>query len=162
LNVSNIETAETEPASAGVATPAEQTGAALPPPPSAGLFWGTGRRKTAVARVRLTPGEGKISINGREVDAYFREPQERNAVRDALLATNTIKHFNVWASVSGGGHSGQAGAVLLGVARALLRADQRYEAVLRERGFLTRDSREVERKKYGRRKARRRFQFSKR
>lgn len=144
------------------ATPVAQMEASLPPPPASGLFWGTGRRKSAVARVRLTPGDGTILINGRDVDTYFREPQERNAARDALRVTNTLKHFNAHILVQGGGHSGQAGAVLLGVARALVKADARYEPLLREHGYLTRDSREVERKKYGRRKARRRFQFSKR
>jgi small subunit ribosomal protein S9 len=142
--------------------PVAQTDDALPSPPASGIFWGTGRRKSAVARVRLVPGEGKILVNDRDVDRYFCEPQERNAAKDALLATNTTKHFNVFVSVKGGGHSGQAGAVLLGMARALVKADARYEPVLRDRGYLTRDSREVERKKYGRRKARRRFQFSKR
>lgn len=141
---------------------ADAAGMELPPPPKSGIFWGTGRRKSAVARVRLTPGDGKLLINGRELDAYFHEPEERSAVTDPLTTTNTTKHFNVHVSVSGGGHAGQAGAVKLGVARALLKADQRYESALRGKGYLTRDSREVERKKYGRRKARRRFQFSKR
>src|SRR5262245_40771767 len=101
--------------------PATQPEASLPPPPASGIFWGTGRRKSAVARVRLIPGDGKILVNERDVDRYFCEPQERNAAKDALIATNTIKHFNVFASVKGGGHSGQAGAVLLGVARALVK-----------------------------------------
>jgi small subunit ribosomal protein S9 len=134
----------------------------LPPPPASGIFLGTGRRKSAVARVRLSPGAGTISINGRPVDRYFTEIQERAAVIDPLAVTNTLGRFDVIVNVTGGGHSGQAGAIRLGVARALVRAEKRYEPVLRERGFLTRDSRIVERKKYGRRKARRRFQFSKR
>lgn len=131
-------------------------------PPKQGIFWGTGRRKTAVARVRLVPGQGKMLINGREPNHYFLEPQERTQITDPLTATNATKFFDVHITVHGGGHTGQAGAVLLGVSRALIKADGRYEAALRQRGFLTRDSREVERKKYGRRKARRRFQFSKR
>jgi len=133
-----------------------------PPPPSEGLFRGTGRRKSAVARVRLIPGEGTIKINKRAVDDYFTEPQEQAAVCEPLIATNTAGHWNVLVSVRGGGHSGQAGAIRLGVARALVKADSRYEPALRQAGYLTRDSRRVERKKYGLRKARRRFQFSKR
>ena len=133
-----------------------------PPPPSEGLFRGTGRRKSAVARVRLIPGEGAIKINKRAVDDYFTELQEQTAVSEPLIATNTAGHWNVLVSVHGGGHSGQAGAIRLGVARALVKADRRYEPALRKAGYLTRDSRRVERKKYGLRKARRRFQFSKR
>ena len=133
-----------------------------PQAPTTGLFWGTGRRKSAVARVRLIPGEGKVLINKREVDDYFREPQERLAVCEPLIATDTEKVFNVFVNVKGGGHSGQAGAIRLGVARALLKANARYEPPLREKAYLTRDARVVERKKYGQRKARRRFQFSKR
>lgn len=164
--------AETTPSqeTAGAATPA--AGAAVPAtgadaeaaarPPAQGVFWGTGRRKCAVARVRIMPGQGRIVVNKRPAEQYFREPQEQNAVRDPLLATNTLGSYDVLVNVQGGGHSGQAGAVRLGIARALVKADPRHEAPLRERGFLTRDARVVERKKYGRRKARRRFQFSKR
>jgi small subunit ribosomal protein S9 len=133
-----------------------------PAPPTQGVFWGTGRRKSAVARVRIVPGEGKLVINKRTVDEYFSEPQERLAVRESLMATNTESSFNVFVNVRGGGHSGQAGAIRLGIARALVRANTRYEPTLREKGYLTRDARVVERKKYGQRKARRRFQFSKR
>jgi len=131
-------------------------------PPASGEAWGTGRRKSAVARVRLVPGQGKILINKRPVDEYFHEPQERAAVREPLLATKTDSLFDVMVNVVGGGHTGQAGAVRLGVARALLKANSRHEPLLREHGYLTRDARVVERKKYGQRKARRRFQFSKR
>ncbi|MFQ5806415.1 MAG: 30S ribosomal protein S9 [Phycisphaerae bacterium] len=134
----------------------------MPPPPASGVFWGTGRRKSAVARVRLIPGEGKILINKRAVDDYFSEPQERLAVRESLIATHTDSFFDVFVNVRGGGHSGQAGAIRLGVARALVKANNRYEPLLRDKGYLTRDARVVERKKYGQRKARRRFQFSKR
>jgi small subunit ribosomal protein S9 len=134
----------------------------MPTPPSSGVYWGTGRRKSAVARVRLIPGEGKILINKREVDQYFSEPQEQLAVRESLLATKTEKSFDVFVNVGGGGHAGQAGAIRLGVARALVKANAGYEAALREKNYLTRDARVVERKKYGQRKARRRFQFSKR
>ena len=160
-------TAET-PADAPVEAPVEdaveqpQAEPQAPPPPTTGVFLGTGRRKTAVARVRLTPGDGKILINKRELNQYFNEPHEREAVTNPLSATDTLKHWNVTANVRGGGHSGQADAVLLGVARALLQANKEYEPKLREAGYLTRDSRRVERKKYGRAKARKRFQFSKR
>lgn len=133
-----------------------------PQPPASGVFWGTGRRKSSVARVRLMPGEGKILINQRTVEDYFREPQERLGVREPLIATRTEGSFDVFVNVCGGGHTGQAGAIRLGLARALLKANSRYESPLREKGHLTRDARVVERKKYGQRKARRRFQFSKR
>ncbi len=136
--------------------------ATLPPPPSSGLFIATGRRKSAVARVRVTPGQGKILINGRELNDYFKVVSERDAVTSPLSATKTTGMININVSVAGGGRHGQADAVRLGVSRALVKAEKRYEPALRDLGFLTRDSREVERKKYGRRGARRRFQFSKR
>ena len=142
--------------------PATEEVLEVPPPPTSGLYWGTGRRKSAVARVRLVPGAGKILINKREVEDYFTQPQERLAVRESLLATKTEKAFDVFVNVSGGGHAGQAGAVRLGIARALVKANAGYEPALREKNYLTRDARVVERKKYGQRKARRRFQFSKR
>jgi small subunit ribosomal protein S9 len=158
--------AESEPAPAEVATvaaPAEKpAGADVSQPAAAGMFWGTGRRKRAVARVRLVPGEGKVLINRRTVEEYFQEPQEQAAVHEPLIATNTTSGFDVFVNVRGGGHSGQADAIRLGVARALVKADNRHESALREKGYLTRDARVVERKKYGQRKARRRFQFSKR
>jgi len=124
--------------------------------------WGLGRRKTAVARVRIAPGEGNIRINRRDVASYFTEEQDRKAVHAPLVATDTMGRFDVWANVRGGGPSGQAGAVLLGISRALLEVDPEFESVLRAGGYLTRDPRMVERKKYGQRGARRRFQFSKR
>jgi small subunit ribosomal protein S9 len=133
----------------------------ISPPPS-GVYWGTGRRKCAIARVRLIPGAGKILVNKRGVEEYFHEPQEQLAVRESLLATKTEKSFDVFVNVRGGGHAGQAGAIRLGVARALVKANAGYEAALRDKNYLTRDARVVERKKYGQRKARRRFQFSKR
>jgi len=154
--------AVTAPAHVGVPAQAEVQPAAVVTPPAKGAYWGTGRRKSAVARVRLLAGDGTIKINKRAVDDYFTEPQERAAVAEPLKVTNTVGHWNVFVNVHGGGHTGQAGAILLGVARALVKADGRHEAALREAGYLTRDSRRVERKKYGQRKARRRFQFSKR
>jgi len=158
------ETESSAPESAvAAAVPEAQTPepTAAEPPPGA-FFWGTGRRKCAVARVRLMRGAGKILINQRAVDQFFQEPQERLAVRESLLATKTEGAFDVFVNVRGGGHTGQAQAIRLGVARALVRADARHEAPLRDKGYLTRDARIVERKKYGQRKARRRFQFSKR
>ncbi len=150
--------------SSDVTTPATlaEAPATTPPPPSSGVYWGTGRRKAAVARVRLVPGTGQIVINHRELTKYFTEDGAHATVRDPLVAANVVGHFDVHASVHGGGITGQAGAIRLGVSRALVEADQRYDTILRTRGFLTRDSRVVERKKPGQRKARRRFQFSKR
>lgn len=134
----------------------------LPPPPSSGVFVATGRRKTSVARVRLSPGSGKIAINGRGLDDYFKVVSERNAVTSPMSVTKTTGQVDLSVQVAGGGRHGQADAIRLGVARALMKAEKRYEAPLRDKGYLTRDSREVERKKYGRAGARRRFQFSKR
>ncbi|HEX7010112.1 MAG TPA: 30S ribosomal protein S9 [Phycisphaeraceae bacterium] len=131
-------------------------------PDAGGFFWGTGRRKTSVARVRIRPGEGKFLVNGREVDQYFTEPQHRLACRQALQLTKTEGKLDVLVRVEGGGITGQAGAVLLGVARALKAYDPTLEPILRDNGLLTRDPREVERKKPGQPGARRRFQFSKR
>ncbi len=152
---------ETEGLVAGAAEPVT-----APKPAATGMkggyYWGTGRRKTAVARVRIRPGDGKFLVNGREIDAYFPEDRDRKDVTAPLKATSTFGKFDVFANVKGGGPSGQAGAVLLGVARALRKADSTLEHTLRDGGYLTRDSRMVERKKYGQRGARRRFQFSKR
>jgi small subunit ribosomal protein S9 len=131
-------------------------------PDKAGYHWGTGRRKTAVARVRIKPGAGKILINGRALDNYFNEIRDRNDILSPLKATKTEASLDVWANVDGGGITGQAGAVKLGVARALMGYDPSFEQALRDNDMLTRDSREVERKKYGQSGARRRFQFSKR
>lgn len=128
----------------------------------AGFHWGTGRRKTAVARVRLAAGTGKIRINGREFEEHFPTLAMRNLVLGPLAATETREKVDLFVNVNGGGPLGQAGAVRLGVARALLRHDVSTESVLRDGGFLTRDARMKERKKYGQRGARRRFQFSKR
>ena len=131
-------------------------------PDAGGFFWGTGRRKSAVARVRIKPGEGKITINGKPFDAFFSEPQHQNQCKAPLEATGTDKTVDVIATTTGGGITGQAGAMLLGISRALVQMDPQTEPALRAAGFLTRDPREVERKKYGQPGARRRFQFSKR
>ena len=123
---------------------------------------GTGRRKTAIARVRIRPGQGRISVNNREFEDFFRTQQLRNAVLAPLLATEKKETVDVVITVCGGGVTGQADACKLGIARALKEFDPECEAVLREKSLLTRDAREVERKKYGLRKARRGTQFSKR
>jgi small subunit ribosomal protein S9 len=123
---------------------------------------GTGRRKTAVARVRLFRGAGAMTINGRDADEYFVDERARAVIRQPLKVTKLLNKFDVIARVDGGGPTGQAGAVVLGIARALTKADNTAEARLREAGLLTRDGRMKERKKYGKRGARASFQFSKR
>lgn len=133
-----------------------------PPPPRSGVFLGTGRRKSSVARVRMTAGDGQFIINKRPIDVYFTEPQDQVDVQAPLDTTGVRKQWNVQVRVHGGGHTGQAGAIRLGLARALAKAHDQFEPALRDAGYLTRDARRVERKKYGQRKARRRFQFSKR
>lgn len=125
-------------------------------------YYATGRRKRAVARVWLFPGEGKILINRREADSYLCRPTNMKLIEQPLVATGSREKYDVWATAKGGGLSGQAGAVRLGIARALLRVDVELRSALKGSGYLTRDSRKVERKKYGRAGARRRFQFSKR
>jgi small subunit ribosomal protein S9 len=125
-------------------------------------FWGTGRRKKSVARVRFTLGDGKFLVNDREVDDYFKETKDRHFVRAPLIAANIAGTFNISVTVSGGGYSGQAGAVVQGLGRAISMYDVSLRPGQKEGGFLTRDSRMKERKKYGQRGARRRFQFSKR
>ena len=125
-------------------------------------YYGTGRRKTSIARVWLRPGEGKISINNREADEYFPRQTWIVHALEPLDTTNTKGKFNVTISVKGGGLTGQAGAVRHGIARALLQVDESYRQSLKTAGQLRRDSRMVERKKYGLRKARRGQQFSKR
>lgn len=122
----------------------------------------TGKRKSSIARVILTPGEGKITINKRPADEYFSRPRHRTEVRMPLTTTGTEARFDVSANINGGGVSGQAGALKHGIARALLKADDSLRKELRVGGFLTRDSRIVERKKAGLRSARKRPQFSKR
>ena len=123
---------------------------------------GTGRRKSSVARVRVRPGDGKITVNGRDLDDYFANSQDRRAVREALQAVEHHEKVDVIVRVSGGGTTGQAGAIRMGLARALVGFDTELFAPLRDGGFLTRDSRMKERKKYGLRGARRGTQFSKR
>jgi len=123
---------------------------------------GTGRRKNSIARVRLVPGSGSTIVNGKTLDEYFGMETLKVIVRQPLVLTETLDKFDVIASVEGGGFSGQAGAIRHGIARALLRADLDFRPPLKKAGFLTRDPRMKERKKYGLKKARRAPQFSKR
>lgn len=152
-----------EPVVTMAAAPAAASATAPKPgPKSGGYFWGTGRRKTAVARVRIKPGEGKFLINKREIDAHFFAMRDRIDIVEPLKATKLFGKFDVWVNVGGGGQTGQAGAVSLGLARALLQSDPTLQETLRGGKFLTRDDRKVERKKPGQPGARKRFQFSKR
>jgi len=124
--------------------------------------YGTGRRKSAVARVYLKPGKGSIVVNGKPVDEFFSRETGRMVVRQPLNLTNNLASFDISVNVDGGGESGQAGAVRHGITRALIQYDATLKPVLKKAGLVTRDAREVERKKVGLRKARRRKQFSKR
>ena len=126
------------------------------------VFYGTGRRKSSVARVRLVEGTGKITINGKDIDTFFGLETLKVIVRQPLTVTNTLTKYDVICSVKGGGFTGQAGAIRHGVARALNEANIEFRPLLKSNGFLTRDSRAKERKKYGLKKARKAPQFSKR
>lgn len=132
------------------------------PKPKPSYVWGVGRRKTAVARVRIAAGTGKIEINGRTLNDFFTAERDRKMIFGPLEVTNTGGKLDVFVNTDGGGPSGQTGAIVLGLGRALAKYDKTLEVALRNAGFLTRDSRMKERKKYGQRGARRRFQFSKR
>ena len=125
-------------------------------------YYGTGRRKTSVARVYLRPGSGDYKVNGRPFDQYFVTEAQRASARQPLLSTDTATSFNVVANVSGGGVNGQADAMKLGIARALMQFNAELRKKLKAEGMVTRDSRGKERKKYGQKGARKRFQFSKR
>ena len=125
-------------------------------------FYGTGRRKSSIARVYLVPGTGNVTINKRSMDEYFGLETLKTIVRQPLVATETESKFDVLVNVHGGGYTGQAGAIRLGIARALLEVDAEYRPTLKAAGFLTRDPRMKERKKYGLKAARRAPQFSKR
>lgn len=155
-------------AAAKVAAPkaAAPAKAAAPKAPkankSAALAYGTGRRKSSVARVWVKQGSGKITVNGRALEVYFARPVLRMIINQPFSAIDRIGNFDIDCTVVGGGLSGQAGAVRLGISRALDEVDTAFHGALRKGGFLTRDSRVVERKKYGHKKARRSFQFSKR
>ena len=125
-------------------------------------IWGTGRRKTSIARVRIKKGNGKIVVNEKEMDSYFTIDRERGMVRLPLKTTKTLGEYDVLANVKGGGLTGQAGALSLGIARALSKSNPNLVESLRDGGFLTRDSRMKERKKYGQKGARKSFQWTKR
>ena len=126
------------------------------------VFYGTGRRKSSVARVRLVEGNGKITINGKDIDEFFGLETLKVIVRQPLTVTNTTSKYDVICTVKGGGFTGQAGAIRHGIARALNKANTEYRPALKSSGFLTRDPRMKERKKYGLKKARKAPQFSKR
>ncbi len=125
-------------------------------------FYGTGRRKTSVSRVFLKPGKGTISVNGKKLDEYFERPTARQIVMQPLATLGKEGQFDLYITVAGGGKSGQAGAVRHGLARALEKFDAEFRPALKQAGFMTRDSRMVERKKYGKPKARKSDQYSKR
>ncbi|MGA9226336.1 MAG: 30S ribosomal protein S9 [Mesobacillus sp.] len=125
-------------------------------------YIGTGRRKSSVARVRLVPGTGKITINDREIENYIPFAALREVVKQPLVATETVGSYDILVNVNGGGYTGQAGAIRHGIARALLQADPEFRPALKRAGLLTRDARMKERKKYGLKGARRAPQFSKR
>ena len=131
-------------------------------PDQTGWYWGTGRRKTAVARVRVKTGTGAIEVNGKEFADFFVEERDRQNILAVLDKTGLKGKVDVKVNACGGGTTGQCGATILGLGRAVLNFDSTLEAILREHAFLTRDARKVERKKYGQAGARRRFQFSKR
>ena len=147
---------------ATTAVPEEAPAAPQPRHDAYGRAYATGKRKNAVARVWIKPGIGKITVNGREQEIYFARPVLRMMIGQPFEAANRKDQFDVICTVSGGGLSGQAGAVRHGISKALIAYEPDLRPVLKGGGFLTRDSRVVERKKYGRRKARRSFQFSKR
>ena len=149
----------------GMSSDAPEPEPAPPPKPAVpvnGYIWGTGRRKSSVARVRIKNGDGKIVVNGKRMEDFFCTDESRRMVRGPLGVTETEGKYDVFVNVDGGGVTGQAGATALGLGRALKGAEPHLEPALREAGFLTRDSRMKERKKYGLRGARRAFQFSKR
>ncbi len=125
-------------------------------------YYGTGKRKSSVARVWLKPGAGEITVNNKTLDEYFGRETSKMVVRQSLELTESVGKFDVFVTVQGGGDSGQAGAIRHGITKALLMTDSELRPVLKKAGFITRDSRVKERKKYGRKAARARFQFSKR
>ncbi len=149
----------------GEATGVQAEAQAAPAEPqldAQGRAYATGKRKDAIARVWIKPGSGQITINDRDIEIYFVRPVLRMLIGQPLIATNRLNQYDVRCTVKGGGLSGQAGAVRHGISKALTTYEPNLRPVLRQGGFLTRDSRVVERKKYGKRKARRSFQFSKR
>ncbi|WP_428409538.1 30S ribosomal protein S9 [Hyphococcus sp.] len=162
MSTTSFEGLKDAAAEAGVV--AAQEPASLPEPKidAQGRAYATGKRKTAVARVWIKPGSGKITVNGKDQTEYFGRAVLQMIIKQPLVAADRNNQFDVYCTVSGSGPSGQAGAVRHGIARALTYYEPGLRSVLKKGGFLTRDSRTVERKKYGRKKARRSFQFSKR
>ena len=150
---------DAESSAAAVTKPAPQR---VRPVSASGWALGTGRRKTSVARVRIKPGSGKIVVNDKPMNEHFPGERDQKDIMNVLQKTNTAESVDVHVNTSGGGVTGQAGAIVLGIARALRQYDPNLESILRDNDFLTRDPREVERKKYGLAGARRRYQFSKR
>jgi small subunit ribosomal protein S9 len=142
--------------------PVAAEGPAEPKIDAQGRSYATGKRKNAVARVWIKPGTGKLTVNGREGETYFARPVLRMMISQPFLVANRLGQFDIWCTVVGGGLSGQAGAVRHGISKALTYYEPPLRGILKAGGFLTRDSRVVERKKYGKAKARRSFQFSKR
>jgi small subunit ribosomal protein S9 len=164
VELEELKSAVTE-ANMQVAAPAasfEPTVAPTPKIDAQGRSYATGKRKNAIARVWIKPGVGKILINGRSGEQYFARPVLQMMVNQPLQVANRFGQYDVWSTVAGGGLSGQAGAIRHGISKALVAFEPDLRPVLKPGGFLTRDSRVVERKKYGQAKARRRFQFSKR
>ena len=151
-----------EPLPSELLTPEVEAEVPAATPTAGGWFWGTGRRKASVARVRVRGGSGEFKVNGRDMTEFFTEERDHKNIGAVLAATNTTGGVQVHVKVHGGGYTGQAGAIILGLGRALMRYDGSLEPVLRDRGFLSRDPRRVERKKPGQPGARKRFQFSKR
>ncbi len=125
-------------------------------------YYGTGKRKSSIARVWLTPGTGVITVNTKTIDAYFGRETSKMIIRQPLELTENVDKFDIYVTVKGGGDSGQAGAIKHGITKALLQIDVAYRTPLKQAGFITRDSRVKERKKYGKKAARASFQFSKR
>ena len=147
-----------------LAVAAQVAEAVLPEPEidAQGRSYATGKRKDAIARVWIKPGPGRVTVNGRDLETYFARAVLRMVIGQPFSAADRVDQYDVWCTVKGGGLSGQAGAVRHGISKALLRFEPGLRPVLKRGGFLTRDARVVERKKYGKRKARRSFQFSKR
>jgi len=140
----------------------EVTDQVIEKPAAVPFVWGTGRRKSSVARIRIRPGTGVIQVNGKDIKDYFPTAAQIRTILTPLKATNTLNRYDIYCNASGGGFSGQAGAMLLGIARALAKSDASLEAKLRSEHLMHRDPREKERKKPGKKGARASFQFSKR
>jgi len=157
-----IDKQQTPEATEAVATETKPTSEAKTTPKDGHWWWGTGRRKAAVARVRIRPGDGTFDVNKKNLTDYFSEIRDHQDIMKVLEKTNTKGSLDVFVKTNGGGYTGQAGAIILGLGRALAKFDPALDSILRANGYLTRDPRKVERKKPGQPGARKRFQFSKR